>query len=584
MTYKALYRTYRPKSFDDVAGQKHIVKTLKNAILQNKIAHAYLFCGPRGTGKTSIAKIFAKAINCESDHKPCDICENCKAVLDGNHPDIIEIDAASNNGVDEVRELIEKVKYAPLKGKYKVYIIDEVHMMSAGAFNALLKTIEEPPEHVIFIFATTEPKKVLPTIISRCQRYDFTKVPTKDMENALKKVLENEKINYEENAISLIAQLADGGMRDASSILDQVIAYSVDKVSVKEVNDIYGIVTITELINLLELIVHKDCKQMMNTVSTYVDQGIDIKRTTMNLIEILKETVIFDYSKDESLLKLCKLDQIKLLLSEKTSNERLKMIDVLMDAYDKYRFSANIGSYFEVCLLNMMEIKEKNVSRETFEIDDEPIPSIVSGNRMDKSEIKKTIPKIESKITDDLKLDEIKPIGEELNQEKTKEKVVSKVKTLKTEFLLSLLVAATKTLKQQDMVLLNHIDRYLRDPEWAKYANLFRNHKLVASGEKHILVAVDNQSIANEINEKDEKSMFFKFMNEILGVKKKVFAISIESEKDLICEFVKRNKARTLPPAVNFEIIDNEVEKKESTELEIIEGLFGKENIEILED
>ena len=224
------------------------------------------------------------------------------------------------------------------------------------------------------------------------------------------------------------------------------------------------------------------------------------------------------------------------------------------------------------------------VSRETFEIDDEPIPSIVSGNRMDKSEIKKTIPKIESKITDDLKLDEIKPIGEELNQEKTKEKVVSKVKTLKTEFLLSLLVAATKTLKQQDMVLLNHIDRYLRDPEWAKYANLFRNHKLVASGEKHILVAVDNQSIANEINEKDEKSMFFKFMNEILGVKKKVFAISIESEKDLICEFVKRNKARTLPPAVNFEIIDNEVEKKESTELEIIEGLFGKENIEILED
>ena len=178
----------------------------------------------------------------------------------------------------------------------------------------------------------------------------------------------------------------------------------------------------------------------------------------------------------------------------------------------------------------------------------------------------------------------IKPIGEELNQEKTKEKVVSKVKTLKTEFLLSLLVAATKTLKQQDMVLLNHIDRYLRDPEWAKYANLFRNHKLVASGEKHILVAVDNQSIANEINEKDEKSMFFKFMNEILGVKKKVFAISIESEKDLICEFVKRNKARTLPPAVNFEIIDNEVEKKESTELEIIEDLFGKENIEILED
>ena len=178
MAYKALYRAYRPQNFDELAGQGHIVKTLKNAIKQNKIAHAYLFCGPRGTGKTTIAKILAKAINCTSqgENIPCNECENCKAINEGTHQDIIEIDAASNNGVDEVRDLIEKVNIAPINGKYKVYIIDEVHMMSTGAFNALLKTLEEPPTHVVFILATTEPQKILPTIISRCQRFDFGKI------------------------------------------------------------------------------------------------------------------------------------------------------------------------------------------------------------------------------------------------------------------------------------------------------------------------------------------------------------------------------------------------------------------------
>ena len=221
MAYQALYRKYRPKNFDEVVGQEHIIQTLNNAIYQNKIAHAYLFCGPRGTGKTTTAKIFAKMLNCENENKPCEECENCKMASQSSHPDIIEIDAASNNGVEEVRNLIDKVKYAPLSGKYKIYIIDEVHMMSTSAFNALLKTIEEPPAHVIFIFATTEPNKVLSTIISRCQRFDFSKVSQKDIEKRLKIVCKKENIEIEEEAISLIAQLSDGGMRDSLSILDQ---------------------------------------------------------------------------------------------------------------------------------------------------------------------------------------------------------------------------------------------------------------------------------------------------------------------------------------------------------------------------
>jgi DNA polymerase-3 subunit gamma/tau len=216
MAYKALYNKYRPATFEEVAGQRSIVRTLKNAISSGKIAHAYLFCGPRGTGKTSMARLFAKALNCEKGiGQQCNECSNCQAINEGVHPDVIEIDAASNNGVDQVRDLIDKIRYAPIKGRYKVYIIDEVHMMSAGAFNALLKTFEEPPEQVIFILATTEPYKVLPTILSRCQRFDFGKIDDEDIREKLIWILDKEKVEYDEKGIDAIISLADGGMRDA---------------------------------------------------------------------------------------------------------------------------------------------------------------------------------------------------------------------------------------------------------------------------------------------------------------------------------------------------------------------------------
>ncbi len=229
MAYVALYRAYRPQKFADVVGQEHIIKTLQNAIRINKVAHAYLFCGPRGTGKTTLAKIMAKALNCTSGPaiEPCDHCEICEGIQKGTVPDVIEIDAASNNGADDIRSLRDSVKYLPSVGRYKVYIIDEVHMLSNAAFNALLKTLEEPPQHVVFILATTEPYKLPNTILSRCQRFDFQAISTEDILKRLKIVVNQEGIRVSEEALNQIAFSAEGGMRDALSLLDQCISYSL---------------------------------------------------------------------------------------------------------------------------------------------------------------------------------------------------------------------------------------------------------------------------------------------------------------------------------------------------------------------
>ena len=252
MSYKALYRTYRPSTFEEVYGQQHIVKTLSNAIKENKIAHAYLFCGPRGTGKTSMARLFAKALNCEEGFgKQCNHCTNCTSITDGTHPDVIEIDAASNRGIDDIRDLINKVKYAPIRGKYKVYIIDEVHMMTSEAFNALLKTLEEPPANVVFILATTEPFKLMPTILSRVQRYDFSKVSDSNLLANLKRVCEKEGVTFEEEALKLITTLSDGGVRDSLSLLDQAIAYSGNELTTSVVQELFGLSTTEEKLNII---------------------------------------------------------------------------------------------------------------------------------------------------------------------------------------------------------------------------------------------------------------------------------------------------------------------------------------------
>lgn len=279
MSYTALYRKFRPANFDEVKGQDHIVTTLRNQIIAERIGHAYLFCGTRGTGKTSIAKIFAKAVNCEHpvNGSPCGECKICKAIAAGASMNVIEIDAASNNGVDNIREIVDEVSYSPVEGKYKVYIIDEVHMLSIGAFNALLKTLEEPPEYVIFILATTEVHKIPITILSRCQRYDFKRINIETITNRLKDLMEQEQVSVEEKALRYIAKTADGSMRDALSLLDQCIAFHFgEELTYDKALEVLGAVDTSVFSNLLRAIIHKDVLQAIEILEDIVLQGREL--------------------------------------------------------------------------------------------------------------------------------------------------------------------------------------------------------------------------------------------------------------------------------------------------------------------
>ena len=280
------------KTLDDVYGQDTIVKIIKNSIINNQISHAYLFAGPRGTGKTSIAKIFAKIINCENP-KNCQPCGKCVSCTQKNNSDIIEIDAASNNGVDEIRELRNKVNLLPAYGKYKVYIIDEVHMLTQGAFNALLKTLEEPPAHVIFILATTDPHKVIETILSRCQRLDFKKIsPTAIVEN-LKNIAQKEKIDITEDALYEIANLADGGMRDSVGMLDQARAYTEGKITINDIHDINGTLTEKDLNNLLENIINNKLDEILEKIDIYNDKGKNFVKLIEEFIDFIRNIILF---------------------------------------------------------------------------------------------------------------------------------------------------------------------------------------------------------------------------------------------------------------------------------------------------
>ena len=587
MSYQALYRKYRPTNFDEVVGQTHIIQTLKNAIVQNRIAHAYLFCGPRGTGKTSIAKIFAKTLNCtNSQDAPCGVCENCKMAANGSHPDIIEIDAASNNGVDEVRNLIDKVKYAPMQGKYKIYIIDEVHMMTSGAFNALLKTIEEPPAHVIFIFATTEPNKVLPTIISRCQRFDFNKVSMHDIKYRLSVVCKNEGIEIDENGLTLIAQLADGGMRDALSILDQCVAYCSSHIDVNDIRKIYGVVTSEDIGKLFYSVYKKDVDSFVKDIQKYSDMGMDIKRLTADFIHMLKDSLILDYSENSTLVSDMNKDMIRKYFKLAPINFRIKCMEELMDTYNKYTYASNALDYLEASLL---KISSYSYESKTHIIDsdhndfkeaeeEENYETSYDDTSDDSDIIEKNTQKDDNNGV--LEKSEISDVSRETlkQSENTNNKII-----LNDEFVIQLLVGATKMERSIDTNKFNNIGQFISSLEFGKYAATLRNSSIMASGSNYIVICVSSEIFAKQINEFELNYGYEDFMEVLLGKAKKVFALDKTQQSRVLDEFKERMISGNLPEPYQVRLKRKDAESENNMSIEDhMKSLFP--NIEIKED
>src|SRR6266478_4887015 len=361
--YQVLARKWRPQQFDDVVGQEHVTTTLKNAIEQNRLAHAYLFVGPRGIGKTSTARIFAKALNCVKGPTatPCDKCDNCLEITEGRSLDVLEIDGASNNGVEQVRELRDTVRYAPARGKFKIYIIDEVHMLTTQAFNALLKTLEEPPAHVKFIFATTEPQKVLPTILSRCQRFDLRRIPANLIVKHLKEIAKKEKVAIDDEALAAIARGAEGGLRDAESTLDQLIAFCGNKIAEADVLSVFGLVAHDRIAALTDAILDGQTTKALQVLKDLDDAGKDLQRLAADLLDHFRNLLVVTLGAEGVASLQLPDTEMELLLAQAKrtdSDAVLRIIDALAAAEGRLRYALSKRIYFEIAIVRAIKARQ----------------------------------------------------------------------------------------------------------------------------------------------------------------------------------------------------------------------------------
>ncbi len=512
--YQALYRKYRPKTFDDVVGQKVIIQTLTNSILNNKINHAYLFAGPRGTGKTSIAKILAKIVNCESlDYvTPCNKCVSCTQTNNKQNTDIIEIDAASNNGVDEIRELRDKVSLVPSFGKYKIYIIDEVHMLTTAAFNALLKTLEEPPKHIIFILATTEPHKIPATILSRCQRFDFKKISINDIKQRLKYICKEEKINIETDAIELIAKLSDGGMRDSVSLLDQLTAYTLDKITKNDVHAVYGTVTNSEIYQFLKKIFENKLSEVFDLIKEYDENGKNLTKIIELMVEFLKNTLIYFNSSDYFEIKEEK-EMYEDICNIANEDNIYNSIEVLLDTIKSTKNTNNIRLLLELSVIKILELKKEKV--------------IVS-------EIEKEIPILEEKKKITL---ESKIVKKEVSDDVKHE--IENLKKLRVNNTLSKFDKKELVSFKTD---LDRIKEFLMDPDYSSVVSLILDGELKAKGDKNLIFVYKIKNLEECFNL--SLIEIEKVLNKAFNIEYKPIAVNIEEWDPIKLEFNKNIKSK----------------------------------------
>lgn len=547
MSYQAFYRTYRPQKFSEVVGQKAVIKTLRNALSENKIAHAYLFCGPRGTGKTTMARLFAKALNCEEGigHE-CDVCQNCIAVKTGSHPDVFEIDAASNSGVDSVRDLIDQVRYQPILGRYKVYIIDEVHNMSSSAFNALLKTLEEPPANVVFILATTEPQKVLPTILSRVQRFDFTKVSDEDIISKMSEILEKENVTYEEGSLELIARLADGGVRDALSILDQVVSYSGDNISIEDINTLFGLLNVKDKLDFVRKIGSKDLASVINTAKDMYSRGIDIVKLHDDLIKIFKDLLVFGMTKDESLLTVLKPNEaLQTLIKPKDIKRSL---NILIDARREYRKVTNAFDHFELTLIKLCSEEET------------PVISTVVNQSQNKPLVNGITSQVENTAKPETKIVEVKDdYVESVVKNKTVTNKVAEVSTIgpmldiSDDDVIQIMIQGSKPLKQSLMESWPKLKSPEALAEYGQYAVMLNACTPRIIGANVLVVETMFEAQAAKINLIANQEGLKNILSELFGVSPTCYAITPTEYIRLVQHYKNLQQARKLPDATKLD-------------------------------
>lgn len=577
MSYQALYRVWRPQTFEDLVGQDMITKTLKNALATKQTTHAYLFAGPRGTGKTSCAKLFAKALNCPNqvNGDPCNECETCKAITAGRLNDVIEIDAASNNGVEEIRDIRDKVKYAPTQADYKVYIIDEVHMLSTSAFNALLKTLEEPPANVVFILATTDPHKIPATIISRTQRFDFKRITSGAILERMEYILKQKQFEYDEKALNVIARAAEGGMRDALSILDQVLSFGDNKVTLDNTLLVTGSVTRENLIKYLSQVQNHETVAGLQTIHAILDEGKDTKRLLEDLINCCRDLLLYKQAPEmlEQTGSVMIDDEFK-SMAEKSNPETLyRYIDTLNEQQENMRYSMHQSVYLEVLTVKLAKIdgKERKTSVQSLQTAPETLNELNDLQRQVK-ELKDQVKNLLGKTN--------RGFSDEKTSRPAKKNVQRYEIKIDVASIYRILGSATKIDKNRFLDCMKDILSTLNISSKA----MFKMCEIEAAGPEGIILSFNNEFICGRIiNEERVRDEFENSVGRIYGDAKKIVYVPKNRWLNIRQEYIRQMRSGTIPKDA-AEIPSDQTKEHEDDIVQEAEDIFGKDLIEIKED